>query len=425
MRHVADMSKAVQCDEAAQAFRLMGRRDAILEPDHDLGWRLRRREKAADVDRLATARQNSLGEAALIGDQWPLSALAQRGPGERRAQRGGIGRQHMQPGRESRLSVGLQKAVEESGVGLRAKPRRRDQHQRQRLDARLMREGGGHGAAKRVPDEVRGADPLLYERGARRFDQGREARFLAERRQSVARQVDRQRWERLGQKAMNGPPAVEIGAEAVQENDRRTLPSLQPQPMHVRRQRPSSAALLDVAPLDASTRAGPVHALEPQAALPRHSSSRRRGARTLADHFSSLHRASGRTPVFRRAMGSASAFSGGGAKLSPSGTIQPMHAPTGSTSPSDAATNFNTPEAGASTSIAALSVSISNSVAPFSTWAPSAACQLPIRPDVMSMSTRGMTISTATGHTSPCARRRAAATMSSTCGTAALSRTGL
>src|SRR5208282_6440351 len=85
----------------------------------------------------------------------------------------------------------------------------------------------------------------------------------------------------------------------------------------------------------------------------------------------------------------------GGTKSSPSGTIQPMQAPTGSTSPSDAAMNFKTPEAGASTSIAALSVSISNSVAPLTTCAPSAACQRPIRPELMSMSTRGMTISTA------------------------------
>src|SRR5277367_1056913 len=73
-----------------------------------------------------------------------------------------------------------------------------------------------------------------------------------------------------------------------------------------------------------------------------------------------------------------------------------MQAPTGSTSPSDAATNFRTPEAGASTSIAALSVSISNNGAPLTTWAPSAACHRPIRPELMSMSTRGMTISTAT-----------------------------
>ena len=89
------------------------------------------------------------------------------------------------------------------------------------------------------------------------------------------------------------------------------------------------------------------------------------------------------------------AAAAGGTKVSPSATIQPMQAPTGSTSPSDAATNFKTPEAGASTSIAALSVSISNSVAPLTTWAPSAACHRPIRPELMSMSTRGMTISTA------------------------------
>ena len=123
--------------------------------------------------------------------------------------------------------------------------------------------------------------------------------------------------------------------------------------------------------------------------------------------------------------GSGGAFATGGAKLSPSATIQPMQVPTGSTSPSEAATNFSTPEAGASTSIAALSVSISNSVCPLSTCAPSAACQRPMRPDVMSISTRGMTISIATPQISPSARRRAPMTMSSTCGTAAFSRTGL
>ena len=66
MRHVADMDKAVQRDEAAQAFRMVGRRNAVIEPDNDLRWRLRRREKSADVDRLTTANDDRLGETALV-----------------------------------------------------------------------------------------------------------------------------------------------------------------------------------------------------------------------------------------------------------------------------------------------------------------------------------------------------------------------
>ena len=83
MRHVADMGEAVQSDEAAQALHMTGRRDAILEPNHDLGRRLRRREKAANVDHLFAAGKNGLGESALVGDQWPLLAKSQSGPGER------------------------------------------------------------------------------------------------------------------------------------------------------------------------------------------------------------------------------------------------------------------------------------------------------------------------------------------------------
>ncbi len=77
MRHVADMREAVQRDEAAQAVRVMGRRDAILGPDHDLGRRLGRGEKSAHVDRLPATLENGLGEPPLLGDQRPLSALAQ------------------------------------------------------------------------------------------------------------------------------------------------------------------------------------------------------------------------------------------------------------------------------------------------------------------------------------------------------------
>ena len=94
----------------------------------------------------------------------------------------------------------------------------------------------------------------------------------------MARQVDRQRRLRLGKKAMNRPPAVEIGAEAVQEHDRRALPSRQPQAMHVRCGRLISATPLDVARLNASKRAGPVQALEPQSALARQAPGGGRGA---------------------------------------------------------------------------------------------------------------------------------------------------
>ena len=90
MGHVADMSKAVQRDEAAQAVGMMGWDDPILEADDDLGRRLRGHEKAANVDRLAAARENGLGEAPLFRDQRPLPAQAQGGLRERRAQRRGI-----------------------------------------------------------------------------------------------------------------------------------------------------------------------------------------------------------------------------------------------------------------------------------------------------------------------------------------------
>ena len=79
--------------------------------------------------------ENGLSEPPLLRDQRPLSALAQGGPGERGTQRGGVGDQHMEPRRESRLGVGLQEAFEEGGVGFFAEPGRRDQHQRQRLHA--------------------------------------------------------------------------------------------------------------------------------------------------------------------------------------------------------------------------------------------------------------------------------------------------
>ena len=82
------------------------------------------------------------------------------------------------------------------------------------------------------------------------------------------------------------------------------------------------------------------------------------------------------------------------------------------------------PLAGASTSIVALSVSMSKSGSPFVTAPPSSACQVTTRPRSMSMSTLGMMTSTGIRR-GPSARRRMAAAMPSTCGTAAFSRAGL
>ena len=96
--------------------------------------------RLANVERLSAAGENSLGEPPLLGCERPLPALAQRGPDERGTQRGGVDDQHMQPRREGGLGVGLQEAVEEGAVGLLAESGRRDQHQRQRLDRRLVRD---------------------------------------------------------------------------------------------------------------------------------------------------------------------------------------------------------------------------------------------------------------------------------------------
>ena len=90
----------------------------------------------------------------------------------------------------------LQIAVEEGRVDVVAEARRRDQRQRQRLDAWLTRESGGDGAAERMADEMRRARPLLDQHAARRLDQRLEARVLAQRREPVAGQIDRQRRER-------------------------------------------------------------------------------------------------------------------------------------------------------------------------------------------------------------------------------------
>jgi hypothetical protein len=119
-------------------------------------------------------------------------------------------------------------------------------------------------SSERMADEMRCADPFRGERRARRLDQRLEARVLAERRQTVAGQIDRQRRARLGQQAMHGPPPVEVGAEAMQEHDRGALAPLQPQAMNARRGKLSNrATLIDVAQLDATAGAGAVQALKP------------------------------------------------------------------------------------------------------------------------------------------------------------------
>ena len=122
---------------------------------------------------------------------------------------------------------------------------------------------------------MRCAHAFADERPTRRFDQRLEARFLAKRRESVAGQVDRQRRPRLGQQAMHRPPAIEIGAEAVQEHDRRALASLEPLAIDEhracaqRRPRPQRRRGLDVALLNASIGARAFHAAEPNASVAR------------------------------------------------------------------------------------------------------------------------------------------------------------
>jgi hypothetical protein len=74
---------------------------------------------------------------------------------------------------------------------------------------------------------------------------------------------------------------------------------------------------------------------------------------------------------------------------SPAESIQAMMLPTGSGTSSATLRSRITPEAGASTSIAAFSVSISKIGWPLATDAPSPTYQREMRPSVMSMSTRG------------------------------------
>ena len=123
------------------------------------------------------------------------------------------------------------------------------------LTPALVRDRSGDGRAKRMADEMRLAHALLDHDGARRLDQRAEGRLLAERRETVAGEVDRQRRARLGQQALHRPPAVEVGAEAVQEHDRRARAALEPEPMDVRRSPRGRSALLDVAQLDSPARA--------------------------------------------------------------------------------------------------------------------------------------------------------------------------
>ncbi len=99
--------------------------------------------------------------------------------------------------------------------------------------------------------------------------------------------------------------------------------------------------------------------------------------------------------------------------------------PTGTMAPSAAEMFLMTPSAGASISIAALSVSISKSSAPFLIVSPSLTCHLEILPVAMSISTLGMMTSVAMDQILPRARLRTCSTMFSICGTAAFSRTGL
>src|SRR5829696_2728163 len=71
--------------------------------------------------------------------------------------------------------------------------------------------------------------------------------------------------------------------------------------------------------------------------------------------------------------------------------------PTGTTAPSTAVMLRMMPSLGASISIAALSVSISNSKAPFLTASPSFTCHRTILPVAMSISTLGRMTSTGMG----------------------------
>ena len=155
------------------------------------------------------------------------------------------------------------------------------------LTAGLVRERRGDGAAERMADEMRfAARPPRSCTARAASTSASKLALLAERRETMAGQVDRQRRARLGQQALHRPPAVEIGAEAVQEHDRRAL----------RRAAATADGLFDAVRAAQRRRFSmsrswtrprgpdPLTLLEPQSALARHSSSGGRRARAQRPH---------------------------------------------------------------------------------------------------------------------------------------------
>ena len=86
MRHVADFREAVHRHEAAQVFRVVSGRDAVLAAEHHLHRNLRRDQTIANVDNLPAIGEQRLGEAALGRDERPFRPLPKCGGRHRRPQ---------------------------------------------------------------------------------------------------------------------------------------------------------------------------------------------------------------------------------------------------------------------------------------------------------------------------------------------------
>ncbi len=115
-------------------------------------------------------------------------------------------------------------AVDERGIDLGPELRRCDQGQARHPVGLPACEFQGNSAAHRVPDEVGALDA---ERRERTVDDGSKAGLVGAvqhlGRAAMAGQVERHCAPALGQRRLGEHPAVEIGAEAVHQHDRRFL----------------------------------------------------------------------------------------------------------------------------------------------------------------------------------------------------------
>ena len=222
-------------------------------------------------------------------------------------------------------------------------------------------EGDRDRCAEGMADEMRGADALLGERSAERGGEGLEIGRLERRGFSVARQIKRQRGPARREMTDERAPAVEIGAEAMNENDRGALARRQPFAIEGGAPRGLCGDRRDIACLYASERPGACNVRNINAAFPRETTRLRVARRPSEETGTNAMAASAKPAVSAEVGAAAGAAAVAVVQTSSTPQIQPTTAPTGSSSPGRAATPRSMPLAGASISIAALSVSISNS----------------------------------------------------------------